>query len=292
MIQLASSSLSTTTFNQLQILQDKIDTQTAFVDKKAEAIRLWKIKDGSIVKEAAFVEVKEKLTDLCVSVEVCNYCEQNEANDIEHIAPKSFFPELTFVWDNYLLACKQCNSGYKLDQCYVLDNQHNVMAVPRGTQPPFSTLALINPRIEDPNEFLILNLQTYQFINIIDVDVDKESYYKAEKTLEILQLNNRAALIHARKEAGKYYYERLERLCRILAATSIQEIETILTPHDELIDETLSLEEQKSHIKKHFKKDIQTHQHPSVWYAIKTVQSKVHPKWQQLFDDLPEALNW
>jgi len=138
---------------------------------------------------------------------------------------------------------------------------------------------------------LILNLQTYTFVNLIDVHVDKEAYYKAEKTLEILQLNNRATLIHARKEAAKYYYDRLERISRILAAASIQEIKNALTPHD-FFDENLSLLEQKKYLKESFKNDIQTHQHPSVWYAIKTIQSKVNSKWKKLFDGLPEALNW
>ncbi len=29
-----------------------------------------------------------------ISKGICNYCEQNESNDIEHINPKSFFPEM------------------------------------------------------------------------------------------------------------------------------------------------------------------------------------------------------
>lgn len=51
----------------------------------------------------------------------CAYCESKikHVSDphIEHYRPKSKFPELTFAWDNLLLACGQCNSTkYKGDK--------------------------------------------------------------------------------------------------------------------------------------------------------------------------------
>lgn len=44
--------------------------------------------------------------------EYCSYCEMhlNASLAIEHIQPKSLNPELEVDWDNFLLACANCNS--------------------------------------------------------------------------------------------------------------------------------------------------------------------------------------
>jgi uncharacterized protein (TIGR02646 family) len=45
----------------------------------------------------------------------CAYCESKvthvDYGHIEHYRPKSLFPELTFEWDNLLLACGICNGA-------------------------------------------------------------------------------------------------------------------------------------------------------------------------------------
>lgn len=43
----------------------------------------------------------------------CSYCERqghSSAIDVEHIKNKDDYPELTEEWENFLLACKNCNS--------------------------------------------------------------------------------------------------------------------------------------------------------------------------------------
>ncbi len=286
MLQLASNQkLSSKTIKKLADLQGLIDKKTSFTEKTEKAKSLWNSKP-----EKEFSEVKEKLLKLCVSVEICNYCEQNEANDIEHIDPKSFFPESTFKWENYLLACKQCNSAYKLDKCFVLDGIGNLHLTTRGKEPSFKINALINARTENPCDFMILNMQDFTF-EILD-DLTTNNQHKAEKTIEILSLNERATLKHGRKNISTYIYQRLDLLVKILSATSTQEIEVLLTPHDNYLDKTLTLQNQKDLIKNGFKNDILTQAHPSVWYAIKTVESKVNTKWQAIFAALPEIINW
>lgn len=290
MIQLVSKSLSKETQNQLDALQVLVNTKPDFEEKAAEAKALWKAKESPKKRKAAFEEVKEVLTSMCVAVETCNYCEQNEANDIEHIHPKSFFPELAFTWDNYLLACKQCNTGYKLDKCHVLDAANSPITLLRKKAPiGGSTVAFINPRIEDPNEFMLLNMQTFKF-DIFD-DLEIVAQHKAEKTLEILKLNERDPLIQARKNAAIFFYERLDRLIKILAATSNAAIYDLLTPYD-VLDTKISLEQNKDDIEVNHKKAIQQHQHPSVWYAIKTVSRHTDARWKALFEQLPQALDW
>lgn len=81
--------------------------------------------------EAATEEAKEKATNKYRHSEIkralntlfhgkCAYCESKIKHvsypHIEHYRPKSKFPNLTFTWDNLLLACGMCNSAkYKGD---------------------------------------------------------------------------------------------------------------------------------------------------------------------------------
>jgi uncharacterized protein (TIGR02646 family) len=289
MIQLASKKLVATVQNELNRLQKKIDGEAVFVNKVKQAQALWGSKGGKKGKDA-FVEVIKELKSLCVFTEVCNYCEQNEGGDIEHIFPKSFFPQHTFQWENYILACKQCNSGYKLDKCYVIDAHNNLVQVARGTQPVSTIGAFINPRLEDPNHFLMLNMLTYTFE--ILPGLNKKDNYKANTTLQILALNDRDILKAARKSAAKYYFERMERLVKMLNCTSKKNLEKLLNPYDKYFDWTLALVDIKTAIKESHKKEIASYQHPSVWYAIKTIQSKIEPKWKAIFKEIPEALHW
>lgn len=47
----------------------------------------------------------------------CAYCESKitaiDYGDVEHIKPKSRFPEKTYQWDNLTLACRKCNQNKK-----------------------------------------------------------------------------------------------------------------------------------------------------------------------------------
>ncbi len=290
MIQLVTKSIEDSTQDRLNTLQTRVNAQTSFVRKRRKAKSQWENKRGSNIGEKAFSDIEQTLTDMCVSVGVCNYCEQNESNDIEHIHPKSFFPELAFVWENYLLACKQCNTALKLDKFYVFDPHFNAIFVNRGQEPPFSEAAFINPRTENPNNFMILNLKTFDYEIIRGLN--KRDKLKAEKTIEILELDTRAVLINARRSAAKYYYERVERLVKIINSANIQEIKEHLTPHEGEIDFTQDINQIKASIEENFKNDIETHQHPSVWHSIKLVGSKTESKWKKLFAEFPEALNW
>ena len=289
MIQLDYKKLSATEQTILDDLQNKVNLKTLFLEKTTEAQNLWDSKGGTAGKQA-FEIIRADLYDLCVSVGVCNYCEQSEANDIEHIHPKSFFPEFSFVWENYLLACKQCNSAFKLDKCYIIDPSFELFSVPRKTEPPHKTHALINPRTENPNDFMVLNLKTFRFMTLPGLSKKDENRVKA--TLEILALNERDVLTETRKSAAKYYYQRMKLLSDILKSNSVDEIESLLSPYDDRLDKSLSLTELKGELINSFKKEITTYQHPSVWHSIKLIESKTEPGWIELFNSIPEALNW
>jgi len=290
MIRLASETISSAAQDRLNHLQGQVDEQAGFEQKALRADSLWRNKSGSETGKAAFDEIRNTLTKMCISVEVCNYCEQNEANDIEHIYPKSLFPGKAFVWENYLLACKQCNTAYKLDSFAVLDEQDDLIELVRDVEPPNQRGAFINPRIEDPSAFMLINPESFTYE--ILPGLAKADEHKAVKTCEILSLNERDELLEARKSAAKYYFERLDRLSRILSANSIADIRQILNPYDRYLDANLTLDEHKLLLKGLYKKDIQKHQHPSVWYSIKVIESQMDVKWKTIFDAIPEALQW
>ncbi len=290
MLRLVSKSLTSATQAQLEALQKLVNDKARFADKTAKAQSLWDNKSSSRIGKATFEEIKMQLVKMCVSVGICNYCEQSEANDIEHIFPKSFFPSLTFVWSNYLLACKQCNTAFKLDRCFVLDTHGNIQETIRGQEPAHQTVTLINPRLEDPAEYMILNTQNYIF-EIYD-DLSSVKYNKADKTLEILALNTRHTLIATREHTAQYFYQRMALLVRLLDAETIEQIHHLLTPYDRYLDTNKTLNELKASITDGFKRDIVQHAHPSVWAAIKLVDSKTNPKWANLFQQLPDALTW
>jgi uncharacterized protein (TIGR02646 family) len=289
MIKIGDKELSVNSIKILKNLQSKIDGEDTFAKRADKAQSLWNSKGGTDGKKA-FEEVKEVLTSMCVYVEVCNYCEQSEANDIEHIAPKSFFPDLTFIWKNYLLACKQCNSGLKLDQCFVMDTNGNRVEAARGEEPPFKQIAFINPRTEDPNDFMYLNMETFKFDVFPWLTNHQKS--KAESTIQILQLNDRATLVKARESAKGHYYDKLERLVRVLKTKNKAQLKRALNPATDKFDLTKSVADLKKEVLESYKVYIQKYQHPSVWHSIKKIESKSNDLWKEIFDQIPEALNW
>lgn len=72
----------------------------------------------------------------------CMYCESKishiDYGDVEHIKPKSKYPELEFEWDNLGFACTKCNRQFK-------NNNYD-------EQTPY-----INPYNEEPQNYIISN---------------------------------------------------------------------------------------------------------------------------------------
>lgn len=277
--------------NVLDDLQSRVNTEIGFARQVAKAQSLWDNKKGNATGKRSFERITQILTDMCVFVKTCNYCEGNEANDIEHIYPKSFFPEKTFVWNNYLLACKQCNTGYKLDKCFVLDTDGNIHQTTRGIEPIYKTVAIIHPRTDNPNLFLWLNTKVWKFE--LHEELSDTDSNKAIKTLEILALNERDYLIEGRKKTYGELFDKMDRLRRIKNATTIREIEDAIAPyHDDVMDLTLPIDSIRQQAIQSTQQHIQKQLHPSVWYAIKTIESQVDTRWQRIFTIIPEAMNW
>lgn len=289
MIQLVNKNLDPQSIEVLDYLQAQIDALDSFQDKAKESQKLWKTK-GDAKGQKTFEIIRDTLREMCVNVGICNYCEQNEANDIEHVYPKSFFPHYTFKWTNYILACKQCNSAFKLDRCHCIDNENKICKVNRGSEPINQNVALINPRIENPSNFMMINLETFKFIEM--PELHETDNLKAFCTIEVLHLNTRETLIVARKSAMRHYYDMLDRLTVILNSENIEDLKRNLSPVDNRFNLNKPLFEIKEEIKLSYKNYITTYQHPSVWLSIKLVASKTNQYWIELFNKIPEAINW
>lgn len=139
-----------------------------------------------------------------------------------------------------------------------------------------------------------LSAATIQKLADLQALIDAETLFaaKAEKAKSLWNAKPRNEFTEVKTKLLAYIYQRLDLLIKILETTSTQEIENLLTPHDNYLDKTLTLQNQKDLIKNGFKNDILSQAHPSVWYAIKMVESKVNTKWQAIFTALPEIANW
>jgi 5-methylcytosine-specific restriction endonuclease McrA len=113
----------------------------------------------------AFSAVRTKLTEMCSGIGRCMYCEDAPADEVEHHRPKDLYPELVFVWRNYLYACGPCNgpknnrfARHRPDDPAV----GQCLAPEEGAGRPACTRrapALLDPRQEDPLDFLMLDLR-------------------------------------------------------------------------------------------------------------------------------------
>ncbi len=91
--------------------------------------------------------------------EYCSYCERWIASGIhvEHKKPKNEYPETKYLWDNFLLACGNCNSGkghgqLNLDDYVWPDSDNTLLAFSYDAQgrvlPNKIHAELINRKVE------------------------------------------------------------------------------------------------------------------------------------------------
>lgn len=266
MIQLENLSLSSGTSRSLRQYQAEVDGEPDFPSKVAKAKKIWPSKR----QNKPFEEIKDRLIDMCAGAKRCCYCEDSAADEIEHIFPKNIYPEKTFVWENYLYACGPCN-GPKNDKFAVFDplNDEQVNVTPQRNTVPQPPLAgppvLINPRVENPLDYLTLNLTYFRFITR-EEDVTTQANKRAIYTIKTLKLN-RDLLLQARFEA---YGDYKARLAYYISSRNNGE------PAPKL---------------EKMKHGILSKQHPTVWAEMKRQQDKI-PELKALFDQAPEALGW
>jgi uncharacterized protein (TIGR02646 family) len=256
MIQVFPSDLDAATLATLARLQGIVDDEPDYAGQVKKARSEWDNKRGSIPKRQAFDVVTRELIKMCSGPQRCCYCDDAPADEIEHIAPKSRYPECTFVWDNYLYACGSCNRPK--DNLFSVftpntDDYSEVTPNTKAYEP-----VLINPRIEDPLDFLKLDLVN-NFIFVPLGEKSSRKYKRAEYTIQVLGLNDREYLPDARAGAFQEYLALLEKYAQ--------------SPAPHLYHAIL----RKNHV--------------TVWREMQR-QHLDHDDLKPLFEKVPEALNW
>jgi hypothetical protein len=117
MIQMPEIVLAQSAIDYLSEKQLWIDDIDSYADRVKKGQALWKSKSST---SKDYEIIKATLSRMCVGKKKCNYCEDSAADEVEHIQPKSIYPDLTFVWANYLYALGPLN-GLKNDAYAVLD---------------------------------------------------------------------------------------------------------------------------------------------------------------------------
>lgn len=267
MLRLPDRHLDSRTARGLNAYQDQVDGAGAYAAQVKAGKTLFRRYNRR--RNRVFKATRSTLEDMCHGNRRCGYCEDSVGDEIEHIQPKELYPERTFVWENYLLACGGCNrakgSDFSvLDRCGCLVN----VARRRGgaiRRPAPGMPALVDPRREDPLAFLALEIEdTFLFLpreGLCGADEIRACY-----TIRLLKLN-RDVLSRARRMACGHYRARLEEYRHARdAGASVNRLKTMSGA-------------------------IRACDHPTVWREMQRQQNEIATL-RNLFACVPEALRW
>jgi uncharacterized protein (TIGR02646 family) len=182
----------------LDKLQKKVDSEIGREAQYALANKLFSSKTAK-----AWADVRAKLGAVAPGGDSCFYCERDRYRDIEHIFPKRHYPERSFDWQNYIYACTICNQDKKGDKFGSLAGDVLTRfdrSWPYTCPLPPGVPALINIRIENPLDFLKLDLDTGIFVEV----GDKQMQLRANFTIELFGLNSNELPRHRVLALGTY----------------------------------------------------------------------------------------
>lgn len=267
MIQIPNHTLSKIKTKSLRLFQNEIDAMATFTEKVEKAKEKWNTKNNTKLGKNVFTSIKVELKKMCPTENICCYCEFSEADEIEHIFPKTLYPEKTFAWENYLLSCGICNlkksNKFTLFTTSTISyeditppNRRSYIPIP----PPLGQSVMINIRTEDPTEYIILDFSTFLFIP--SENFGTMNYLRADYTITLLELN-RPALVNGRRNMFGSYKNMLSEY---LKAKSRSE-------------------------KNRIKKEVLSANHKTVWHEMQR-QCIWFPDLKELFDKIPDALLW
>jgi uncharacterized protein (TIGR02646 family) len=261
MIEIPARALPRELGDVLDELQAKLDALPHYAERVEAAKRAWDSKPRE-----RFRAVRDVLTAMCSGEDRCMYCEDSTADEIEHVRPKSLYPDHTFRWPNYLLTCGPCN-GFKNNRFGVLSAGRRAfveLARPPGAavvQPEPGTMVLLDPRREDPLRFMILDL-VFPFVFRPLHGRGCVARARAAYTIEVLGLN-RDPLPRRREHAYGSYLDRLGGYV----------VEPDPRARERRRDALLRLD------------------HPTVWREMQR-QHRSGGELRRLFEEAPEALGW
>lgn len=216
MLPVSKDTLPAAQLDKLAAKQKKIDDLADYPDRVKRAAQMWDNKGD-------FKEIRKALKEQCSGLERCQYCEDGPADEIEHVWPKNYYPEKTFVWCNYVYSCGTCNGSYKRDRwaLFATTDEYIKLERERGcvpSQPPDGVPVFLNPRQDNPLDFIELDFETGMFMPI--AEEGSREYQRAEYTIELLGLNSRDLLLRVRCNA---YEDFLDNACKYLAVKGLDE---------------------------------------------------------------------
>jgi uncharacterized protein (TIGR02646 family) len=254
--------------NKLVELQNKLDLISEIAEKITESENLWKNK----ISNKEFKEIRKELAQMSFGNNRCCYCEDALAYTIEHFYPKAVYPEKTFIWDNYLYICGECNSN-KNAKFPIFINEEKTHINFATVDNKNESYVLLNPRFDNPLNFIWLDLETFVFV-ADELDNQTTRYLRASNTLEVLNLDSEEraeTLRNQRRIAFKNYANMVE----------------VYKTHKEKCETKVEIDANEQE----FKNYIQEMSHPTVWEEMKR-QCKFYPFLQKLFEDCKEVLAW
>lgn len=270
MIRIEDHELPAVAAQKLEAWQTELDAMPDYAVRVERADSLFHSRNTA--NSPVFSVVRSTLDAMCQGARRCGYCEDSAADEVEHIRPKSLYPEAAFQWANYLYACGPCNNG-KNNHYAVFDGDivHSVARGPKDpvVPPRVGDPVFIDPRRQDPLKYILLDLvSTFKFVPLADKGT--RDYERGVYTIEKLRLD-RDVLTRARRGAFNGY------LCRLEAYVAAREAGE---GHAEL-------EVRRSNI---------LHEgHRTVWREMQRqfhMFPGAHPKLTKIFTKVPEALDW
>lgn len=275
--------------------QTRVNEQPTRKAQYACAIETWNDRKNKKKDKEIWQSIEQKLEANHPALGLCQYCEFDRNTATEHFFPKKHFPERAFQWDNYLRVCSKCNSSYKGDNFAVFspEGSTTVFHLPNTKStyptPPSDDAVLINPRTENPQNYLMLDIGTGVFIT---PDTDLRGTEKANYTIELLHLNTDTDLLRYRKKALDQYQSKLEFYAKVKQAIDFQSLIDALPPAKRaIVVQTNLFPVEKERLLDVLKADIQDDLFPCAWREI-IAQKDFFPILQSLFSTAPEAETW
>lgn len=267
MIRVTDPGLDRKTEERLDAHQRDVDAQPTWAARVAHAESLYqRVGRGD---RAPFREVHAALRGMCCGNARCMYYEDAPAGEVEHVWPKSLYPERTFHWKNLLYACGACNrpksNRFLLFAPPGSTVEHDAARRSRGAvaaPPPDGDALLLDPRWDDPLEFLQLDLRgTFWFVP--RAPQGSRAHRRAEYTVELLGLNRRDVLVEGRRLAFRHHLNALRQYV------------TERDPGERAVQREV----------------IARGNHATVWAEMKRQRAAI-PRLGELFSAAPEVLDW
>lgn len=266
--------------------QEKIDQLPSYYQKVKQAKVLWQSKKKTKAQKAAFNRIEKALQK---GGSHCHYCEGALGTSIEHFYPRGFYPNLTFVWENYLWSCQACNTQYKGAKFAIFTSSGSAPITPlvkdRSFVPPVNQDAVcLNPRVDDVLDYWDLDLSTGHYT--VQPNLDARAQARAQYTLDLLQLNNRPSLVRGRKKAYLDYQQLLEAAAALHQQPTAAYIKTLL-PKKQASFYNQALEKQQALALQYLHQQFVLLPYKNVWKSMQ--QQTAH---QKLFEKSPATQNW